>query len=129
MMNTYTGDTHPVSQAGEAPLVTPIGDLRRLDAPQRIATPPAFELEPLASLGVPTWTETPIRPLAATREQARPTRPTPDYVQPIGPVVRAASGGRSRLERWGRAADRCRSNGRDRRRTFSRARRSACGAP
>lgn len=87
-MSTYTGDAYPVSQAGEAPLVTPIGDLRRLDAPQRIATPPAFELEPLASLGVPTWAETPARPLAAAREQARPTRPTPDRVQPIGPVVR-----------------------------------------
>lgn len=88
MMSTYTGDTYPVSQADKAPLVTPIGDLRRLDAPQRIATPPAFELEPLASLGVPTWAETPTRPLAATREQARPPRPTPDHVQPIGSVVR-----------------------------------------
>ncbi|MDO8847277.1 MAG: hypothetical protein Q7W51_02665 [Coriobacteriia bacterium] len=87
-MNTYTGDTDRVPPVGGAPLVTPIGDLRRLDAPQRIATPPTFELVPLASLGMPTWTETPTRPLAATHEQARPSRPAPDYVQPIGPAVR-----------------------------------------
>ncbi len=87
-MNTYTGDTGPVLPVGEAPLVTPIGDLRRLDAPQRIAAPSASELEPLASLGMPTWTEMPARPQATTHEQARPARPAPDHVQPIGPVVR-----------------------------------------